>query len=99
MNWRKKIDSINENTNYFQSNIDWIQKMNHAIAYIESHLNDEIDFNAVAQIACCSAYHFQRFFPFIAEVPLSEYIRRRHLTLAAFELQNSDVKVIDITLK
>ena len=99
MDWRKKIDSSNENMSYFQSNIDWIQKMNNALAYIENHLNDEIDFNAVAQIACCSAYHFQRFFPFIADIPLSEYIRRRRLTLAAFELQNSDIKVIDVALK
>jgi AraC family transcriptional regulator len=31
-------------------------------------------------------------FSFLAGVPLSEYIRRRRMTLAAFELQNSEVK-------
>ena len=30
---------------------------------------------------------------------LTEYIRRRRLTLAAIELQNKDVKVIDLSLK
>jgi AraC family transcriptional regulator len=38
-------------------------------------------------------------FPFITGVSLSEYIRRRRLTLAAFELQTSDAKVIDIAMK
>lgn len=34
----------------------------------------------------------------MAGIPLSEYIRRR-MTLAAFDLQNTDEKVIDIGLK
>ena len=38
-------------------------------------------------------------FSYIAEVPLSEYIRRRRITLAAFDLQSKDEKVIDIALK
>jgi len=99
MDWRTKVNSTNENDSYFQSNFDWIRKMNNAIAYIENHLDNEIDYNEAAKIACCSVYHFQRFFSFIAEIPLSEYIRRRRLTLAAFELQNGDVKVIDVALK
>ena len=32
-------------------------------------------------------------------IQLSEYIRRRRLTLAALEIQNSDTKIIDIALK
>lgn len=99
MDWRSKISSTNDNVGYFQINIDWIRKMNNAITYIEGHLDGDIDFSEAARIACCSVYHFQRFFTFVAEIPLSEYIRRRRLTLAAFELQNSDVKVIDIGLK
>lgn len=79
--------------------MDWLKRMNNAMEYVETHLSDEIDFNQVAKIACCSTYHFQRMFSFITSVPLSEYIRRRRLTLAAFELQQSDAKVIDTALK
>jgi len=93
MDWRKKVNSTDAN------NLDWIRKMNDAMAYIEGHFEDDIDFAVAARIAGCSVYHFQRFFPFIAEVSLSEYIRRRRLTLAAFELQNSGAKVIDVALK
>ncbi len=61
MDWRNKIN-LNEKDSHFHSNFDWIRKMNNAIAYIESNLDGEIDYNKAAKIACCSAYHFQRFF-------------------------------------
>ena len=35
----------------------------------------------------------------MAGVTLSEYIRRRRMTKAAFELQNSDIKILDLSLK
>jgi len=79
--------------------MEWLNNMNNALSYIESNLSDEISYDRVAQIACCSTYHFQRMFSFITGVPLSEYIRRRRLTLAALELQTSSAKVIDVALK
>jgi len=79
--------------------MDWLKRMNDAIDYIEANLAGEISYDRAAQIVCCSTYHFQRMFSFIAGVTLSEYIRRRRLTLAAFELQTSDVKVLDTAIK
>jgi len=70
-----------------------------AIDYMDEHLAGEIDFKQVAAKAKCSVYHFQRMFSFLVDLPLSEYIRKRRMTLAAFELQNSDAKVIDIAMK
>lgn len=79
--------------------MDTLENMKNAIDYIEDHLDDEIDYVRVAQIALSSQYHFQRMFAFLTGVPLSEYIRRRRLTLAAFDLQNSKEKIINIALK
>lgn len=79
--------------------MDWLERMNGAMDYIEAHLLDEIDYEQLAQKALCSNHHFQKMFSFITDVSLSEYIRRRRLTLAAFELQNSDIKIIDLALK
>ena len=79
--------------------MDWLDRMNDTMDYIESNLADNISYDKIAQLACCSTYHFQRMFPFITGVTLSEYIRRRRLTLAAFELQTTDTKVIDIAMK
>lgn len=79
--------------------MDWVERMNKAISYIEDHITEDIDYEVAAKVACCSVYHFQRMFSFITDVSLSEYVRRRRLTLAAFELQNSNIKVIDLALK
>ncbi|WP_157076908.1 helix-turn-helix domain-containing protein, partial [Halalkalibacter krulwichiae] len=79
--------------------MDLLKDMNTAMKYIEENLTNEIDFKVVARLAHCSEYHFKRMFSFLAGISLSEYIRRRRLSLAAFELHKSNVKVIDIALK
>lgn len=79
--------------------MDSLKKMNEALHYIEENITNDIDFKKVAALALCSEYHFQRMFSFLAGVTLSEYIRRRRLTVAAFELQDSDIKVIDLAMK
>lgn len=79
--------------------MDWLKRMNEAIEYIEENLDGRIDYQAVAQKACCSPYHFQRMFSYMAEMPLSEYIRRRRLSRAAVDLQDTGEKVIDVALK
>ncbi|WP_017186248.1 AraC family transcriptional regulator [Alkalibacillus haloalkaliphilus] len=79
--------------------MDSLKQMNEAIDYIEKHLDNEIDYSQVAQKAQCSEYHFKRMFSFLAGIPLSEYIRRRRMTLAAMELKSGSNKIIDIALK
>lgn len=79
--------------------MDLLNNMNGALKYIEENLTGEIDFKEVARLAYCSEYHFKRMFSFLAGVSLSEYIRRRRLTLAAFELNNSRMRIIDIAIK
>lgn len=79
--------------------MDLLQNMNRAMRYIEEHLTDEIDFKELAKIAFCSEYHFKRMFSFLAGVTLSEYIRRRRLTLAAFDLKDKNARVIDVAFK
>jgi AraC family transcriptional regulator len=79
--------------------MDLLKNMNGAIKFIEENLTNEIDFKEVARIAYCSEYHFKRMFSFLAGISLSEYIRRRRLTLAAFELKDNNMKVIDIAIK
>jgi len=76
-----------------------LDRLNAVVDYVERNITDEIDLNHLASIACCSAYNFQRMFAFITEVSIVEYIRRRRLTLAALELQHSDIKIIDLALK
>ncbi len=79
--------------------MEWIEKMNTALDYIEDNLTGNIDLNIVAQKACCSSYNFQRMFSFITDISLAEYIRRRRMSAAALELKTTDAKIIDIALK
>ncbi|MDN0192655.1 AraC family transcriptional regulator [Bacillus stercoris] len=79
--------------------MDLLKSMNRALQYIEENLTHDIDFKEAAKLAFCSEYHFKRMFSFLAGISLSEYIRRRRLTLAAFELKDSHAKVIDIAIK
>ena len=74
-------------------------RLNQALEYIEASLNEEPDLRRAAQIAGCSEYQFSRLFSFLAGASLSEYIRARRLSLAALELQQDGVKVIDLALK
>lgn len=77
----------------------WLENLSNAIEYIENNLDKEISLDAAAQIACCSTYYFQRMFTYVSGISLSEYIRRRRMSQAAFELQKTDKKVLDIALK
>lgn len=76
-----------------------LENMNGAMSYIEDNLTEEIDFKEAARLAMCSEFHFKRMFSFLSGVSLSEYIRRRRLTLAAFELNHSPIKIIDLAVK
>ena len=78
--------------------MDSLKQLNEAMRYIESHLMDEIDPEALARIACCSEYHFRRIFSFLAGMPLGEYIRKRRLALAAEALASGDKKVVDVAV-
>lgn len=79
--------------------MSWLENMNNVIEYIETNLDHEINMNKIAQISCYSVTTFQRMFSIICDMSLSEYIRHRRLTLAAFELQNSNIKIVDLAAK
>ena len=63
--------------------MEWSERFTKSVDYIEKHLADTIDYNRAAQLACCSAYHYQRMFSYIVGVPLGGDTRSRRMTLAA----------------
>lgn len=79
--------------------MEWLKKLSQSIDYIENNLDGTISYDEIAKIAGCSTYSFQRMFTYIAGIPLSEYIRRRRMTIAAFEIQTKEIKIMDIALK
>ncbi len=79
--------------------MEWIDRLNEAMEDIEKHLTDKVDYDRLGRIAGCSSYHFQRMFAYMAGITLSEYIRRRKMSLAAVDLQTGKEKIIDIAEK
>ena len=79
--------------------MEWVDRMNRVIEYLESHLTEEIDSTEISRIMACPYSVFQRSFAPITGLQLSEYIRRRRLSCAAYDLQNTDWRVLDIAVK
>ncbi|MCL2619706.1 MAG: AraC family transcriptional regulator [Defluviitaleaceae bacterium] len=79
--------------------MDWLTRMNTTLDYIENNLCGEIDYSVLEKLACCSVHTFFKMFSYVADISLSEYVRKRRLTLAALELQSSNVKVIEVAMK
>lgn len=50
--------------------MEWLERLNLAMDYIEENLAGDIELECAARIACCSPYHFQRMFSYIAGLPV-----------------------------
>ncbi|MDR0812819.1 MAG: AraC family transcriptional regulator [Oscillospiraceae bacterium] len=76
-----------------------LSELEAAMRYVEAHIDDELGAEQVAAVTSYSPYHFGRLFYYIAGISLSEYIRRRKLSLAAAELQTGAARVLDLAVK
>ncbi|MFD5870499.1 GyrI-like domain-containing protein [Streptomyces sp. NPDC060322] len=76
-----------------------LDRLNQAMEHIESHLDQPIDVAGLARIAMTSEYHLRRMFSALAGLPLSEYIRRRRLTVAGAEVLAGDRTLLDVATR
>ncbi|MFI2783100.1 AraC family transcriptional regulator [Streptomyces sp. ALB3] len=76
-----------------------LDRLNQAMEHIESHLDEPIEAAALARVAMTSEYHFRRMFSALAGLPLSEYIRRRRLTVAGAEVLAGERTLLDIATR
>ena len=79
--------------------MDWLKGMNDVLEFIEDNLSQPIRYESLSKIVGCSVYEFSRIFSFMAGMPGSEYIRRRRLSQAVFDIQSGNEKMIDIAIK
>ena len=63
-----------------------IAVLNQVLGYIEEHLTEEIDVAGLTSGLGTTEYHVRRMFSSLAGMPLSEYIRRRRMTVAAADV-------------
>ncbi|MFJ2197325.1 GyrI-like domain-containing protein [Streptomyces violaceusniger] len=76
-----------------------LERLNKALEHIESHLDQRIETAELARIAVTSEYHFRRLFSALAGIPLSEYIRRRRLTIAGAEVLTGERTLLEIAVR
>ena len=74
-------------------------RLNLVIDYIEKHLTEEINQAEIEKITCCSYYDVRKIFSLVANINISDYVRKRRLTLAGAELKYDCARVIDVALK
>ncbi|WP_221348585.1 AraC family transcriptional regulator [Streptomyces beigongshangae] len=76
-----------------------LERLNEALEHIESRLDQPIEVAGLARIAMTSEYHFRRMFSALAGLPLSEYIRRRRLTVAGAEVLAGRRTLLEIAVR
>lgn len=63
-----------------------IALLNRVVEHVEDHLGDQLDIARLAAELGTTEYHLRRMFSSLAGMPLSEYVRRRRMTMAAAEI-------------
>jgi len=80
-----------------------LDRLNESMDYIEQHLDSigdtTLDVAALARIALTSEYHYRRLFSALAGMPLSEYVRRRRLTVAGAEVHADGPSLLEIAMR
>ncbi|MFE5739723.1 AraC family transcriptional regulator [Streptomyces celluloflavus] len=76
-----------------------LEPLNQAMEHIERHLDQRIEVAELARIAVTSEYHLRRLFSALAGIPLSEYIRRRRLTVAGAEVLAGERTLLDVAVR
>lgn len=79
--------------------MDTIKRFNEAMDYIEENLKHTIDEHMIERITLCPSGLFYRMFPVLSGLTLSEYIRRRKLSLAGLELLKTSKTITEIALE
>jgi AraC family transcriptional regulator len=76
-----------------------LERLNQAMDHLERHLDQPLDVAGLARIACTSEHHFRRLFSVLAGMPLSEYVRRRRLTVAGAEVLSGEASLLDVAVR
>lgn len=77
-----------------------IKKIEEVLEYIEKNITSDIECDVLSQKMNLSVYEFRRIFSFIIGCPISEYIRKRRLSLAACEIMTSDkIDILNLSEK
>ena len=75
-----------------------IAELNRLVEVVEDRLNDDVDVASLATELGTTEYHLRRMFSSLAGMPLSEYIRRRRMSVAAADVLG-DVNLLSVAVR
>ena len=76
---------------------DYRLRITRVVDYIYQHLDEPLDTDKLAEIACFSNYHWHRIYHSMTGETAIQTVRRLRLHRAAFQLLNSDKPISDIS--
>ncbi|WP_078551404.1 AraC family transcriptional regulator [Bacillus alkalicellulosilyticus] len=78
--------------------MDYFNRVQRAVDYIEQNLDKEIGITDIASKAFFSPFHFQRLFQAISGFSVQAYIRKRRMSEAAVLLKKTDKTILEIAV-
>ncbi|MFF3034773.1 GyrI-like domain-containing protein [Streptomyces rubiginosohelvolus] len=76
-----------------------ISALNQLVDLVEEHLGEEIDVDRLAGGLGMTEYHLRRMFSSLAGMPLSEYVRRRRMSVAAGDVVRGKSDLLGIAVR
>jgi AraC family transcriptional regulator len=76
-----------------------ISALNRLVDLVEEHLGAEFDVGRLAAALGTTEYHLRRMFSSLAGMPLSEYVRRRRMTVAAADVVRGEDDLLSIAVR
>ena len=79
---------------------DWVDydgRLQRVITYIHDHIEQDIDLDQLAAVACLSSYHWHRIYRSIQGETIAATIKRLRLHLAAGRLAHTDMSIEEIS--
>ncbi|MGI5397196.1 AraC family transcriptional regulator [Streptomyces sp. CA-251251] len=76
-----------------------ISALNQLVDLVEEHLAEDPDVRGLAAALGTTEYHLRRMFSSLAGMPLSEYVRRRRMTVAAADIVRGENDLLSIAVR
>ncbi|GAA1646686.1 AraC family transcriptional regulator [Actinoplanes couchii] len=76
-----------------------ISELNRLVDLVEANLTGDLDVKDVARRLGTTEYHLRRMFSSLAGMPLSEYVRRRRMTVAAADVVRGEPDLLTVAIR
>ena len=77
---------------------DYRVRILRVLTHIQEHLDEALDLEGLAQVACFSSFHFHRIFAAMTGETIADHVRRLRLERAGAELRSGGKPVIQVAL-